>query len=161
MKSFRVSSVQQNQPNFKAHLVCDKGARKIIAKELSELAYTYKINHSSKHVPTYTDFQRRFAEITKGRGGVFKLLSINAFPNSKIGFLDVIYRNSQGKIVPPDSKALLSSYEVIPNEVFDGNEPFKHAVKTIINKVFNPNKPHQSNDIVDQNLAYSFCHLAS
>lgn len=161
MKSFAVSSIQQNQPNFKSRLICDEGAKKIIEKELSELAYQYRINHSSKPAPVFADLQQRFEQMTQGRGGVFELLSAQTHLNPKAGYLDVVFKNTQGNIIEPDSKALLSSYEVMPNELFDGNEPFKRAVKTIINKVFNPNKPHKSTDIVSQNLVDSFSRMAS
>lgn len=161
MKSFAVSGIQQNQPQFKSRLICDEGAKKIIEKELSELAYQYRINHSSKTAPVFADLQQRFEEMTKGRGGVFELLSAQTNFNPKAGYIDVAFKNAQGKFVEPDSKVLLSSYEIMPNELFDGNEPFKQAVKTIINKVFNPNKPHKSTDILSQQVADSFTRLAS
>ncbi len=40
-------------------------------------------------------------------------------------------------------------------------EPFRQAVKTSINKVFNPNKPHKSTDILNQQIVDSFTRLAS
>ncbi len=58
MKSIAVSSVQQNQLNFKSRLVCDEGAKKILKKNCLNLAYQYRINHSSKPAPVFADLQK-------------------------------------------------------------------------------------------------------
>lgn len=149
MKVMKVENHTQS-PNFNARLACDNAARKVITQELTEMAAFYKQNHIKAPIPTYSALQQRFKEMTKGIGGTFKLIAKKSAPDSKFEQLDAFYKSPTGQIKMPDSKALLSPYEVMPSQFYDGEKQFTRAVRNILDKVFNPNMPHTKVPKVDK-----------
>lgn len=137
MQVLGIQSYQHKKPHFGANLVGNNEAVKVVEKELAEFTAKCKQNHIKVPSVTFNDLQKIFEKQTQNSNGTFKLISAEDISK---GMLDVVFLDSKGNVRPPDTKALIFPYELMPNEIFDGKNTFGSAIKTILNKVFNPNK---------------------
>ena len=104
MQALGVNSFYQNQPAFKARLVSDNSARKLLKQELG-----------SEYKETYKTLQKLFKEQTKGIGGKFKL-SAHTSGLTKQKYLKGTYTGNLTKQKPVDSINLINLSEIKPGQ---------------------------------------------
>ena len=144
MNSLSINNTQQITPSFKARLVGDREARKIIQAQLADYFAKAIDTKTCPSLTPYKDLsgkkayrwlQDTFKKMTKGIGGTFELNG-DSTSLAPYKLINVTYKPGKKKDVRLSiSQAPLFSHDILPSVIKGPKLSFAETVKIIIEQV--------------------------